>query len=67
MPAFLCEDELRRDELRAVLREWLPEPYPIAAVTPSHRHLSAKVRCFLDLLIELHLTLAALGDAAVEY
>jgi len=34
------------------LAEWHPEPYPIAAVYPSHRHLSAKIRAFLELLIE---------------
>ena len=67
LPAFLCEDELGRDELRVVLREWLPEPYPIAAVTPSHRHLSAKVRCFLDLLIERTSPSPPWAGAAVEY
>ncbi len=51
LPAFLCATELERGALRGVLSEWLPEPYPIAAVYPSHRHLSAKVRSFLDLLI----------------
>ena len=51
LPAFLCAEQFERGELRAVLTDWLPEPYPIAAVYPSHRHLSAKVRSFLDLLI----------------
>lgn len=52
LPGFLCADQLAAGALRPVLGEWLPGPYPISAIYPSHRHLSAKVRCFLDILLE---------------
>ena len=52
LPGFLCADQLSEGSLLPVLGDWLPAPYPISAIYPSQRHLSAKVRCFLDLLIE---------------
>ncbi len=52
LPSFLCADDLRAGKLRSVLEDWLPKPGSIYAVYPSNRHLPAKVRSFLDLLIE---------------
>jgi DNA-binding transcriptional LysR family regulator len=50
LPGFLCDDLIRRGALRLVLAEYAPPTYPICAVYPSSRQLSAKVRAFLDLL-----------------
>ncbi|MCG8424791.1 MAG: LysR family transcriptional regulator [Proteobacteria bacterium] len=52
LPAFLCGEYLARGELVEVLAEHCPGPYSLYAIYPSNRHLSAKVRSFLDLLIE---------------
>jgi DNA-binding transcriptional LysR family regulator len=38
--------------LEAVLTEWTPPPSGIYAVYPHNRHLSAKVRAFVDFLVE---------------
>jgi DNA-binding transcriptional LysR family regulator len=38
--------------LEPVLRAWMPPPTGIHAVYPHGRHLSAKVRAFVDFLVE---------------
>jgi DNA-binding transcriptional LysR family regulator len=35
-------------ELKAVLTAWQPEPLPIYVLYPANRHLSTKVRVFVD-------------------
>ena len=52
LPRFLSDDALRSGELVPILEEFAPPAFPIFAVWPSNRHLSAKVRAFLDLLAE---------------
>lgn len=41
-------DELRAGRLVPVLEDFEPEPEPVYAVYPSRRHLSARVRAFLE-------------------
>ena len=48
LPGFRCVDALRARELERVLREWEPPVTPIHAVYPSTRHLSPKVKSFVD-------------------
>lgn len=36
-----------------VLKDWAPEPYPLHVVYPTNRHLSAKLRVFVDWAVEL--------------
>ncbi len=51
-PAFLCGPALAAGRLERVLPEWsLPET-GLYAVYPHNRHLSAKVRLFVDFLAE---------------
>ena len=52
LPLFRCIDDLRVKRLRRVLPEWSAREVPIHAVYPSLRHLSPKVRAFLDHLRE---------------
>jgi len=52
LPLFRCVDDLRAKKLRRVLSEWSVREVPIHAVYPSTRHLSPKVRVFLDHLRE---------------
>jgi DNA-binding transcriptional LysR family regulator len=45
-------DDLRTRKLERVLREWDAPATPIHAVYPSTRHLSPKVKSFVDHLQE---------------
>ena len=51
LPTFLAGDALRQGRLVPLLRDWESEPLGIYAVYPSRRHLSAKVRSFVDFLV----------------
>lgn len=51
-PAFLVDDLLRDGRLRVVLPGYRTESADIHAVFPHSRHLSAKVRVFVDFLAE---------------
>jgi DNA-binding transcriptional LysR family regulator len=52
LPCFLCGSDLAAGRLEQVLGEWMPPPTGIHAVYPPGRHLSAKVRAFVDFLVE---------------
>lgn len=47
-PDFIVADEIRSGQLVRLLPRHRPPRSPIAAVYPSRRHLSAKVRAFVD-------------------
>ncbi|WP_205609772.1 LysR family transcriptional regulator [Noviherbaspirillum galbum] len=49
-PRFIVEDDLRAGRLERVLEDYTSEELGIHAVYPSRRHLSAKVRTFVDFL-----------------
>ena len=51
-PAFIVGPEVRAGRLVALLGEFVPLPLPIYAIYPSRRHLSAKVRLFVEFLVE---------------
>lgn len=51
-PAFIVGPEVRAGRLVPLLQDFAPAPLPIYAVYPSRKHLSAKVRLFVDFLIE---------------
>lgn len=51
-PVFRCIDALREKRLRRVLPEWCSPEIPIHAVYPSTRHLSPKLKAFLDHMSE---------------
>ena len=51
-PDFIVADELAAGRLVRVLADYAPAPTGIYAVYPSRRHLSAKVRAFVDFLAE---------------
>jgi len=52
VPGFLVAEQLRAGVLVSLLREYLPVEFEINAFYPHRRHLSAKVRAFIDLLIK---------------
>jgi len=51
-PAFIVGPEVRAGRLVPLLQDFAPPPLPIFAVYPSRKHLSAKVRLFVDFLVE---------------
>jgi DNA-binding transcriptional LysR family regulator len=48
LPAHQCVADVRAGRLERVLREWVAPSVPIHAVYPSTRHLSPKLKTFLD-------------------
>ena len=52
MPTYMVGQDIRRNRLQAVLTEYVPAPLEIHAVYPHRKHLSAKVRTFVDFLHE---------------
>jgi LysR family transcriptional regulator for bpeEF and oprC len=53
MPAFVVKEAMDRRALDLVLADWLPEPSPLHVVYPQSRHLSRRVRVFVDWLAAL--------------
>lgn len=49
-PLFLCGEELRQGRLVEVLKEYRSPELGLYAVYPSRKHLSAKVRTFVDFI-----------------
>jgi len=52
LPAFICVEDLRARRLERVLRDWSAPATPVHVVYPSTRHLSPKVKSFIDHLYE---------------
>ncbi|MDX1540216.1 MAG: LysR family transcriptional regulator [Geminicoccaceae bacterium] len=50
LPRFICGPKLASGELEAVLEHAAPPPSSIYALYPHNRHLSVKVRVFVDFL-----------------
>jgi len=48
LPAYLCLDDLRAKRLERVLRDWEAPSVPIHVVYPSARHISPKVKTFVE-------------------
>ena len=52
MPDFFVGDDLAAGALVAVLEDWTGHESPVSVLYPQNRHLSAKVRLFVDHLAE---------------
>ncbi len=50
---FMLQDHMSRGALEPVLADWCSDPVPIHVVYPPNRHLSAKLRVFVDWVAEL--------------
>jgi DNA-binding transcriptional LysR family regulator len=53
MPCFMAQEALARGQLVPVLPDWRTVPVPLYVVYPPNRHLSNKVRVFVDWLVPL--------------
>jgi hypothetical protein len=52
LPAFFCAEALRAGRLSPVLEGWSLGRSEIHVVYPGSRHLSARVRLFVDALVD---------------
>jgi LysR family transcriptional regulator for bpeEF and oprC len=52
-PTFMVQEHLKTGALRPVLSEWTADPVPLHVVYPPNRHLSNKVRVFVDWVADL--------------
>ena len=52
LPTYMVGQDIRKNRLQAVLTNYVPAPLEIHAVYPHRKHLSAKVRTFVDFLHE---------------
>ncbi len=50
LPLFACSEDLATGRLRRVLQAWSVAERPVHAVYPTSRHVTPKVRTFLDFL-----------------
>jgi DNA-binding transcriptional LysR family regulator len=48
LPAYQCVDDLRGKRLERVLRDWEAPVTPVHVVYPSTRHVSPKLKSFID-------------------
>jgi len=53
LPAFVLKDAMERGTLDLVLADWIPEPAPLHVVYPQSRHLSQRIRVFVEWLTAL--------------
>jgi LysR family transcriptional regulator for bpeEF and oprC len=53
IPAFVLKEAMERSALELVLGDWFAEPAPLNVVYPENRHLSSKIRVFVDWVAEL--------------
>ena len=52
--SYMVGEHIKNKRLISVLENFVKEDIPIFAVYPSSRHLSPKVRVFVDFLIETY-------------
>jgi LysR family transcriptional regulator for bpeEF and oprC len=53
IPAFVLKEAMERGSLELLLGDWFPEPAPLNVVYAENRHLSSKIRVFVDWVAEL--------------
>lgn len=52
LPEFVMEKALKDNKLVILLSDYIAPTIDVYAIYPSRKHLSPKVRCFIDLLVE---------------
>jgi LysR family transcriptional regulator for bpeEF and oprC len=53
IPAFVLKESMERGSLDLLLGDWFPEPSPLYVVYPQHRHLSGRIRVFVDWVAQM--------------
>lgn len=52
LPTFIVGDAIRKGEAKIIMDDWRPQKEDISLIYPSSKHLSAKVRTFVDQAVE---------------
>ena len=52
LPEFVMENALKEKKLAILFSDYIAPSIDVYAIYPSRKHLSPKVRCFIDLLVE---------------
>jgi len=53
LPDYMSAPHLAQGELVPVFEDWRMDPMPMYVAFPPNRHVSAKLRAFIDWIIEL--------------
>lgn len=53
LPQYMARAPLSRGELLPVFADWQLDPMPLSIAFPPNRHVSAKLRVFIDWVIAL--------------
>ena len=53
IPAFILKESMERGSLDLLLGDWFPEPSALYVVYPQHRHLSGRIRVFVDWVAQM--------------
>jgi LysR family transcriptional regulator for bpeEF and oprC len=53
IPAFVLKESMERGTLDLLLGDWFPEPSPLYVVYPQFRHLSGRIRVFVDWVAQM--------------
>lgn len=53
LPTYMARTHVERGELLALFTDWQIDPMPMSIVFPPNRHVSAKLRVFMDWLADL--------------
>lgn len=67
MANFLMEPMIRDGRMVSILEDWSNEPMPVHVVYPQNRHLSTKVRVFVDWVAELFAAHPGMREARPVY
>ncbi len=51
LPTFIAGDAIRKGKAKIILDDWRPKAEDISLLYPSSKHLSAKVRAFVDMAV----------------
>ncbi len=52
LPTFIVGDAIRAGQAKIILDDWRAKPEDISLLYPSSKHLSAKVRAFVDIAVQ---------------
>ena len=69
LPHYMAEPHVRLGELQPLFAGWQLDPMPLYVAFPPNRHVSAKLRVFIewiDALMKVHAPVAAIGEKRVE-
>lgn len=53
LPEYMCREHLARGELVTLFEDWRFEPMPVYVAYSPNRHVSTRVRVFIDWVVEL--------------